>query len=201
MQISDLLSVSVITTAAVALLGWWLRSRLESSIRHEYDKLLEAFRAQQKRTDVLLTERSDAFKILSKQLLALRRYCYAQVADYGEESEFEPRADSLPEDENRSLLQHADTIRRSLDQYELFVSPTSRSCFRHLFNALSLGFNLEVWMQQDNPDPGLDPGGIYSTIATSADGVLDSLYKDLGLPDHETATNNSFKPKPLRDSA
>lgn len=201
MHIADLLSVSATTAATVALLGWWLRSRLESSIRHEYDKLLEAFRAQQKRTDALLAERSDAFKVLSRQLLALRRYCYAQVADYGGESEFSPRADSLLDEENRSLLQHADVIRRSLDQYELFVSPTSRSSFRHLFNTLSLGFNLEIWIQQDNSGPELDPCGFYSTVATSADGVLESLYKDLGLPDHETAANNSFQSKPLRGSA
>jgi|SRR5690554_4679473 len=201
MQLSELLSVSAIFAATAAVLGWWLRSRLESSIKHEYDKLLEAFRAEQKRTDVLLSERSEAFKALSKRILALRRYCHAQAADYGGESEFAPRADSLQADENMSLLQHADAVRRAFDEYELFVSPTTRSSFRHLLNALSLGFNLEVWMQQESPDPGLDPCGIYVTIADVSDGVLGSLYDDLGLPDIEAAANNSFKPNPLRGPA
>lgn len=132
MRIIDYLAHTTVATIIAAnvtvatILGWWLKSRIDSSIKHQYDRLLESFKAEQKRSDVLHAERLTAFKILSERLLVLRRYCYASAA----KSEFAPRPEDLAAGENISLLQHQQSISRALDERELFVSldVASRAC-------------------------------------------------------------------------
>ena len=201
MEISDLVSISAVLAALVAGLGWWLRSRLENSIKHEYDRILLALEAQQRRNDARHAERLGAYKVLSKKLLSLRRYCNARSAELGDASEFEPRTEALTEDENISLLMHAEILRRSIDEFELFVSPTTREQFGDLFNQLSLGFNLELWLiGSENPDE-LNAPGLYDSVASKVNKSLGALYNDLGFQPHEAAANNSFKPTPDRGSA
>ena len=41
MDITDLLSIGVVVGVVNAVLGYWAKSRIEGSIKHEYDKALE----------------------------------------------------------------------------------------------------------------------------------------------------------------
>jgi hypothetical protein len=41
MDISDLLSIGAVVAAVNAVLGYWAKSRIEGSIKHEYDRKLE----------------------------------------------------------------------------------------------------------------------------------------------------------------
>jgi len=112
MNTNDFFSITGIVAVIASILGWWLKSRLDSSIKYKYDELLELFKAEQKRSDVLLSERLTAYKALSEKLLALRRYCNARSAEIRCQSEFEMRTEGLAPEENISLLQHDDLIRR-----------------------------------------------------------------------------------------
>jgi len=137
-----------------------------------------------KRSDVLLTERLAAFKSISSQLLALRRYCYARSAELRNESEFEPRTESLTEQENVGLLMHKENLTRLLESVELFISPNSRERFNDLFLQMGMGFTLELWLASGDPPPEIVATAHegYDVIAERVNDVLGELYSDLGLP-------------------
>ena len=184
MRIFDYFAITAIIGACTALLGWWLKSRLDNSIKHEYDKILERFKSELKRSDILLTERLEAFKSISGQLLALRRYCQAKSTEFRNESEFEPRTESLTEQENVSLLMHNENLTRVLESVELLISPKSRKRFDDLFLQMTLGFSLELWFASGDPAPEIVANAheCYDGIAERVNDVLGELYLDLGLP-------------------
>jgi len=192
MNFSDFISIAAIVGTCTTVLGWWLKSRLESSITHEYDKILESFKTELKRSDVLLTERLAVFKTLSGQLLALRRYCNARSAEFRNESEFESRTDSLAKQENISLLSHHENITRALESNELLISPKSRLSFEHLFLQMGMGFNLELWLAGEDPAPEIVSSAheLYDMVSSRVNDVLGSLYSDLGLPQNLTFQSN-----------
>lgn len=189
MSLSDYISITAIFGGISTVLGWWLRTRLDASVKHEYSRLLESFKAELRRAEVLGSERLEAFKVISEQLISLRRYCHACSNEYGEASEFDRRPDILPEGENKPLLQHHESICREIEKYELFLSPATRKAFGDLTQQMSLGFNLEIWLQSDNDPKELNAEGLYDSVAVRVNAVLDCLYRDLGLPDepHEGA--------------
>lgn len=188
MNVTDFISITAIVGAYTTVLGWWLKSRLDSSIKHEYDKILESFKTELKRSDVLLTERLAAFKTLSGHLLALRRYCNARSAEFRNESEFESRTESLTEQENISLLSHHENITRALESNELLISPNSRQSFEHLFLQMGMGFNLELWLAGEDPAPEIVSSAheLYDLVSSRVNDVLGALYSDLGLPQNLT---------------
>jgi len=188
MNLADYFGITAIVGACTTVLGWWLKSRLDSSIKHEYDKILESFKTELKRSDVLLTERLAVFKTLSGHLLALRRYCNARSAEFRNESEFESRTESLTEQENISLLSHHENITRSLESNELLISPNSRQSFEHLFLQMGMGFNLELWLASKDPAPEIVSSAyeLYDLVASRVNDVLGALYSDLGLPQNLT---------------
>jgi len=47
MKLSDILTIGGVFSAVIAVAGWWLKSRLETSIKYEYDQLFEAFKTEQ----------------------------------------------------------------------------------------------------------------------------------------------------------
>ena len=190
MRIIDYLAHTTIATIIAAnaivatILGWWLKSRIDTSIKHEYDRLLELFKAAQKRSDELHVERLTAFKVLSERLLALRRYCYANTA----KSEFAARPEDLAAGENISLLQHQQLISRALDERELFVSPNTRRCFQGLFSQMTIGCNMELWIasgtmkqSESNSDQ------LYNLVVVRVNDVLGALYGDLGFPEPQVS--------------
>jgi len=188
MSIIDYFAITVIMSACATVLGWWLKSRLDNSIKHEYDKILEGFKSELKRSDVLLTERLAAFKSISSQLLALRRYCHARSAEFRNESEFEPRTESLTEQENVSLLIHHENINRALASVELLISPNSRKSINDLFLQMNLGFSLELWLTSDDLAPEIVSSAheLYDAVVKRVNDVLGELYSDLGLPQNLT---------------
>lgn len=180
MDLKDLFSVSVIVGVTATVLGWWLKARIDTSIRHENDKFLELFKAEQKRSDILHTERLEAFKLLSNKLLSLRRYCLANSAEYGERSEFEARRESLPGSESISLLQHHDLLVRAMEERELFLSSNAREAFHDLFTKMGLGFNLELWLSSGHDPKELGAESLYNLVAEGVNKVINALYEDLG---------------------
>jgi len=180
MELGDFFTIAGITGAVTTVLGWWIKSRLDSSIRLENDRLLETFKAELGRQNVLHAERLSAFKILSEQLIALRRYCNARSAEVRNHSEFEPRTDSLKKKENVSLLQHSELIRRSLEERELFVSSAVRGAFRELFMQMNLGLHLELWLSSDNSAEELNAQELYDLVSMRVNEVLEALFCDLG---------------------
>jgi len=177
MQFEEYFTFAAMTTATSAVLGWWLKSRLG----HEYDRLLELFKAEQKREEVLQVERLKAFRALSSNLSELRRYCTAREAEVAPASEFQVRTDDLPHEERLSLLQHSDSLSRVLDEYELFLSPASRVAFDQLFQQLSTGCGLELLLAGGS-DLALDSESLYRVVVERINDVRTSLYSDLGLP-------------------
>lgn len=188
MSIIDYFTITTIISACTAVLGWWLKSRLDNSIKHDYDKLIEGFRSELKRSDVLLTERLAAFKSISSRLLSLRRYCHARSAEFRNDSEFEPRTEALTEQENVGLLIHHENITRCLESMELFISPISRKKFEDLFAQMTLGFNLELWLVSDDPAPEIVVSAheLYDLVGQRVNDVMGALYSDLGLPENLT---------------
>lgn len=184
MNFADYFGITAIVGACTAVLGWWLKSRLDSSIKHEYDKILESFKTELKRSDILLTERLAVFKTLSSHLVALRRYCNARSAELRNESEFESGTESLTEQEKSSLLSHHENIIRALESNELLISPNSRQSFEHLFLQMGMGFNLELWLASKNPAPEIVSSAheLYDLVSSKVNDVLGALYSDLGLP-------------------
>ena len=63
MSISDLLSIAAVVAGVNVVLGYWAKSRIEGSIKHEYDRRLEQVKSEAKRTDVLFSERLAVFKL------------------------------------------------------------------------------------------------------------------------------------------
>jgi hypothetical protein len=192
MSLTDFLTISAVFGAIASVLGWWLKSRLDSSIRHEYDRLLELFKAEQKRSEILHAERMEAFKVLSAKLLSLRRYCNARSAMYSNRSEFESRAGSLPSSENISLLQHHEQIYRAMEERELFLSPAVRQAFRDLFAQMGMGFKLEIWLLSGNDPDELNAEALYNLVSERVSGVTEALYTDLGFTE-VVAPNNSLQ--------
>jgi hypothetical protein len=182
MTLSNILIFSAIQAAIVAVLGWWLKARLDGSIKHEYDRLLEAFRLELRRTEALVTERSRAFRELQQLLLGLRRYCSARSAEISCYSEFESRTESLRPEENQSLLVHWDDISRKLDEHELFISADSRSRFNALFENINMGFNMELLAASPDMKAQVESFERYDGISLSVNDVLDHLFADLGFP-------------------
>lgn len=190
MKLADIFTVAVIMGAIATVLGWWLKSRLDSSIQHEYNRLFELFKAEQKRTEILHSERLEALKVLSTKLLAMRRYCHAMSADIRNQSEFEPRPDSLEPNENMSLLQHREIIGRAMEEKELFLSPEARRSFDELFAQMAMGFNLELWLSSGNDAVELNADSLYDLVSSRVNDVMSALYNDLGFPTG-TAPNKS----------
>ncbi|HQV24911.1 MAG TPA: hypothetical protein PLS76_04080, partial [Acinetobacter sp.] len=62
MNIIDYFAVTAIISTCTTILGWWLKVRLDSSIKYEYDKIIEVFKSELKRSDILLAERLSTFK-------------------------------------------------------------------------------------------------------------------------------------------
>lgn len=191
MQVEEYFTFAAMMAAISVVLGWWLKSRLDSSIRHEYDRLLELFKTEQKRGEVLQVERLKAFRALSSNLSMLRRYCAAMEAEVAPASEFEARTDSLPHEERRSLLQHHESLSRVLDEYELFLSPASRIAFDQLFQQLSMGFGLEQLLASGS-DLELNSESLYRLVAERINDVRASLYSDLGLPQDLTIRSSGL---------
>lgn len=183
MTLIDYVTVSGIFTAIVTILGWLLKIRLDASVKHEYSRILETFKAEIKRTEVLGSERLEAFKAVSEKLIILRRYCQACSNEYGDASEFSRRPDTLPKNENTPLLQHHEAVFREAERFELFLSPKSRFAFEELKQQMGLGFSLETWLQSDNEQHELNADALYDSIINRVNVVMDCLYRDLGLPE------------------
>ncbi|WP_396269507.1 hypothetical protein [Ideonella sp.] len=188
MNATDFITIAGIMGAIATVLRWWLKSRLDSSIKHEYDRLLEEFKAQQRRSDLLHTERLAALKALTAKLLALRRYCNARSAEIRSESDFESRTESLSTEENMSLLQHRETIARALEERELFLSPNARKSFDDLFGKMGLGFNLELWLASGHSENELNAAQLFDLVAGRVSDVMSALYRDLDLPEVASPT-------------
>lgn len=192
MEIFDILKISGIVSTVVVvcttIIGWWIKSRIENSIKHEHDKVLEGFKSELKRSDLLISERLVAFKSISPLLLSLKRYCHAARAQNSAASEFESTFEHLNEAENVSLLTHHQLISRKLDEIELFISPKTRSTFDELFAQISIGCNIEIWLISDEPDPEIVTNAheFYDLVACRVNDVLSSLYSDLSLPKNST---------------
>lgn len=184
MTFLDYATIGGTFSAIIAVAGWWLKSRLETSIKHEYDRLLEAYKSEQKRSEVLHAERLTAFKELSAKLIALRRYCKARSAEIRDQSEFEPRTESLSETEYKSLLCHYEEICRGLEERELFISEQSKTKFSNLFQQMSLGFNLELYLAAGDSPEELTAYELYDFVVIRINLILDSLYNDLGFTSH-----------------
>ena len=182
MTIADFVTIGGIFSAITAIAGWWVKSRLDSSIKHEYDRLLEAFKAEQKRSEVLQVERLSAFKELSSRLIALRRYCKARSAEIREESEFDPRTESLSTSEKKSLLCHYEDLTKGFDEMELFISVKSRERFQDLFRQMSLGFSLELYLAGEASPKESNAHELYDLVIEQINSILESLYVDLGFP-------------------
>lgn len=185
MTLTDYLTIGGIFSAIIAVSGWWLKSRLENSIKYEYDRLLEAYKTEQKRSEVFYAERLSAFKDLSAKLTALRKYCRARSAEIRDQSEFEPRTESLSESENKSLLCHNEEISKCLDEKELFISVPSRVKFNEFFQQISLGFNLELWLSGGASPDDLNAHELYDLVEERINAILESLYCDLGFPNDQ----------------
>jgi hypothetical protein len=183
MGISDLLSIGAVVAAVNAVLGYWAKSRIEGSIKYDYDRKLEEIKSEWKRTDILYSERLTAFKLLQKRLVSLRRYCDAHVsAEQG--SEFSPGPDQLDATDNKSISNHWSELEPLLDENMIFLSSTSRAAFEHLRDQLSLGANMELWLAFDDPAPevvtSIRDG--YMAVRNRVNDCINALYKDLGFP-------------------
>lgn len=194
MNTSDFFTIAAIMGAIATVLGWWLKSRLDSSIQHEYARLLEQFKAELRRSDLLHSERLAALKALTARLLALRRYCHARRAEIREQSEFEPRTESLSSDENMSLLQHGEVIRRAMEERELFLSPSARRSFDELFRQMGLGFNIELWIASGQSEVELNAAQLFDLVAGKTNDVMSALYGDLELPEASSSPASSRNP-------
>lgn len=183
MEVIDLITVSSVTAGCSTILGWWLKSRLENSIKLESDKVLEEFKLELKRSELLVAERLVAFKSMNVNLLGLRRYCRSLSAEHRNVSEFVPRREHLYKTENISLLSHHEQIVRKLDEIELFISPETRDAFNALFKQMCMGFNLELWLSQEDPMPEILSSAyeLYDLIESRINDVLSSFYSDLSL--------------------
>ncbi|RXK89129.1 hypothetical protein EST62_00900 [Chlorobaculum sp. 24CR] len=181
MDISDLLSIGAVVAAVNSVFGYWAKSRIEGSIKHEYDKKLEEVKSEWKRTDILYSERLAAFKLIQKRLVSLQRYCNAHVsAEQG--GEFSPRPDQLDANDNKSINSHWNEIETLLDENLIFLSETSRAVFERLCYQLSLGSNMELWLASDDPAPEVlaSKSEGYMAVINRITESINALFKDLG---------------------
>lgn len=187
MELSELLQVSggftAVFTGIVVVLGRWLKGRLEASIKHEYDRLLAVFTAEQKRHEILHAERLAAFKVISASLVRLRRYADARSAELEPRSEFEPTTEALVPEENMSLLQHGEHLRRTLDDYELFLSSSARAKFKQLFVILGNGYNVELWLAGGTAAQEISAAKLFDLVSSEATAAQIALFSDLGFKD------------------
>ncbi len=183
MDISDLLSIGAVVGAVNAVLGYWAKSRIEGSIKHEYDRKLEEVKSEWKRTDILYSERLAAFKLLQRRLVSIRRYCDAQVnAEQG--NEFAPGPDQLEANDNKSIITHWNELEPLLDENLIFLSSSSSSAFERLRQQLSLGSNMELWLASADPAPEVvaSKSEGYMAIRCRVTECINALFKDLGFP-------------------
>ena len=182
----DLTSIAlqVVTSGALtAFLLYWLKQRLETSIRQEADRALRSFQEQQRRYVSLLSERESAYRVLSKPLINLRRYCAARENELAPSSEFAPTSESLHPEEKHSLLEHWGIIERSSEEFELFFTDEIEQSLNSLHNTMCLGFNYELanfgWDRTDNE---LNGAPLYATIEAECNLVIAALHNGLELP-------------------
>lgn len=181
MDITDLLSIGAVVGAVNAVFGYWAKSRIEGSIKHEYDKELEKIKSEWKRTDILLTERMAAFKLLQKRLVSIRRYCESHISsEIG--SEFGPRPDDLEAADNKSILTHWTELETLLDENLIFLSSSCSASFERLRNQLSLGASMELCLASADPAPEVmaSKADGYQAISNLISECVDALFKDLG---------------------
>lgn len=180
MNISDLLSIGAVVAAVNAVLGYWAKSRIEGSVKHDYDKQLERIKSELKRTDILLSERMAVFKLLQKRLVSIRRFCEAQISSENGE-EFGPHPDDLDPIDNKSILTHWTELEALLDENLIFLSISCVSSFDRLRNQLSLGASLELYLASSEPPIEflISKVDCYKTISHLISKCIDALYKDL----------------------
>lgn len=181
MNITDFLTIGAVVGAVNTALGYWVKSRIEGSIKHEYDKALEEVKSEWKRTDILLAERMAAFKLLQKRLVSIRRYCEAQISSENG-SEFDPRPDDLESADNKSILSHWTELETLLDENLVFLSSSCSAAFERLRNQLSLGASMELWLASADPAPEIVASKVdgYEAICNQINECIDALFKDLG---------------------
>lgn len=181
MTITDLLSIGAIVGAVNAVLGYWAKSRIEGSIKHEYDKELEKLKSEWKRTDVLLTERMAVFKLVQKRLVSIRRYCESNIgSEIG--SEFCPRPDDLELGDNKSILTHWTELETLLDENLIFLSSSCKASFESLRGQLSMGASMELHLASADPVPEIvaSKSDGYQAIINRINECVDALFNDLG---------------------
>lgn len=181
MNITDFLTIGAVVGAVNAALGYWVKSRIEGSIKHEYDKALEKVKSEWKRTDILLAERMAVFKLLQKRLVSIRRYCEAHISSENG-SEFSTRPDDLDASDNKSILTHRTELETLLDENLVFLSSTCNASFERLRNQLSLGASLELCLASADPAPEIvaSKADGYQAISDRIDECIHALFKDLG---------------------
>ncbi len=183
MNISDLLSIGAVVTFVNVVLGYWIKARIEGSIKHEYDRNLEEVKSKWKRTDILYSERLATFKLLQKRLVSLQRYCDAQVrAEQG--NEFGSRPDQLDANDNKSILSHWSELNSILGENLIYLSSTSREAFDRLDFQLSMGASMELWLASDDPAPEIVASkcGGYMDINDRVTECINALFVDLDFP-------------------
>ena len=175
------MSIGAVVGAVNVVFGYWAKSRIEGSIKHEYDKKLEKIKSEWKRTDILLTERMAAFKLLQKRLVSIRRYCESHISfEIG--SEFGPRPDDLEAADNKSILTHWTELETLLDENLIFLSVSCSASFEQLRNQLSLGASMELGLTSADPAPEImaSKADGYQAISSLTNECIDALFKDLG---------------------
>lgn len=182
MNASDLFSFGAVVAAANLMLGFWANSRIEGSIKHEYDKALEMVKSEWKRTDVLLAERLAVFKLLQKKLVSIRRYSEAQ-RNSGSGNDFAVQPENLEAVDNISILMHWTELETLLDENLIFLSSSCNAAFEQLRNQLSLGANMEVWLASDAAQEVVSSKASgYQAISNRISECIDALFKDLEFP-------------------
>lgn len=186
MEITDLVNVGLVVGAINVVLGFWVKSRIDGSIKHEYDKALEKIKSDWKRTDILFSERMVIFKFLQKKLVSMRRYCVSQISSENG-SEFFPNPDDLEPNDNKSILTHWTELETLLDENLIFLSSTSRKSFEDLQNQLSIGASMELWLASSEPLHEVDVSKVdgYKAISDKINECIDALYKDIGFPNKD----------------
>ena len=181
MEISDLLSVGAVVAAVNTVLGYWAKSRIEGSVKHEYDKALEKIKSEWKRSDILLSERMTSFKLLQKRLVSLRRYCESQInSEVG--NEFATSPEDLDPADNKSILTHWTELESVLDENLIFLSSSCNASFEKLRGQLSLSASMELWLSSSCclPEVVASKADGYQVVVNRINECIDALFKDLG---------------------
>jgi hypothetical protein len=197
MDISDLLSIGAVVAAVNAVLGYWAKSRIEGSIKHEYDRKLEEVKSEGKRIDILYAERIVIFKLLQKRLISLKRYCEAQInAERG--NEFAPGPEQLDASDNKSILTYWNELEPLIDENQIFLSSSALEAFECLRAQLSLGANMELWLASEDPAPEIvaSKSDGYTAILNCVSECINALFKDLGFPNETFQAGSGLQPCP-----